>query len=927
MSSAAQSRVLITLNGLPVEATVGETVLSVLSREQIAIPSLCCDPSSGADGNCRSCLVEVSGFKTLQPSCLCQVSGQIEITTHSERAELVRRGVLALLAEQAPGSQMDGASELAGWLRHYAIVPSVAEPPDTIDRSHPAFVFEKNACIQCDRCVRACQDVQVNGVIGVSGRGASSAIIFGLDQTIVDSPCVGCGECVAACPTDALRIEERTAPTESIASICPYCGVGCALTYQVSETGEILSVDGRDGPANAGRLCVKGRFGYDYAHHPERLTQPYLRRADAPKSADFVDAVLSGARRWEEAFEPVSWEVALSHAAQGFLSLKTQYGVNSLAGFGSAKGSNEEAYLFQKLIRTGFENHHVDHCTRLCHASSVAALLEGLGSGAVSNPVRDIQCADVAILIGCNPTVNHPVAATWMKQAARSGTDLIVIDPRQTEIGQHATIQLQIHPGSDIALINALLHVIVLEGLVNNAFVDARVDGFEALAAHLMAFSPEQMAPICGITPERIREVARRYATASAAMIFWGMGISQHVHGTDNVRGLIALAAVTGQIGRPGTGLHPLRGQNNVQGASDAGLIPMMLPNYQRVSSAESRAPFEALWGHSLSAQAGLTVVEILERMDPARSDSERMRGLYVMGENPAMSDPDLTHAREALASLTHLVVQDVFMTETALLADVVLPASVWIEKTGTVTNTDRTVQLGRAATPPPGDAKQDLCIIQAMAEKLGLSWHYPGSDHGVGAVFDEMIQAMGSAYAGLSWARLQRESSVTYPCPSADSPGQSVLFHDRFPTANGRLRVVASQYQGPNEPTSKDYPLSLITGRVLEHWHTGTMTRRSRTLSTLYPEALLSIHVADAERLMIHEGTIVDVTSPHGRIQVKVCLDERVAPGTVFLPFAFFESAANVLTHSALDPYGKIPEFKHTPVRVQPMTRGVEST
>ena len=915
------ARVSINVNGVDVEAVPGESLLSVLTREHIEIPSLCCDSASGPDGNCRTCLVEVSGFKTLQPSCLCRVTDQMQVNTHSQRAERVRRGVLQLLANQAPGALTQDRSELSAWLARYGISSPATDLVSTVDRSHPGFVFQSDACIQCDRCVRACQDVQVNGVIGVSGRGAASAIVFGLDQSIQESPCVGCGECVAACPTDALRVEERPAAVTQVDSICPYCGVGCALTYGVSESGQVISVEGREGPANAGRLCVKGRFGYDYAHHSERLTQPYRRRPDVPKSPEFVEAVLSGARRWQDAYEPVSWEVALDAAAQGFLALKKQYGVHSLAGFGSAKGSNEEAYLFQKLIRTGFENHHVDHCTRLCHASSVAALLEGLGSGAVSNPVRDIACAEVAILIGCNPTVNHPVAATWMKQASRAGTALIVIDPRQTEIGQHAAMQLQILPGSDLALINALLHVIVDEGLMDSAFIAQRVDGFEALAAHSRAFSPEAMSPLCGIPAEQIRAVARRYATASSAMIFWGMGVSQHVHGTDNVRGLIALAALTGQIGRPGTGLHPLRGQNNVQGASDAGLIPMMFPNYQRVTSAEHRAHFESLWGHTLSSTAGLTVVEILERMDPARPDCERMRGLYVMGENPAMSDPDLTHARQSLAQLDHLVVQDIFMTETALMADIVLPASVWLEKTGTVTNTDRTIQLGRAAQQPPGDARQDLWILQAMAKRLGLPWCYSGPDHGVAMIFDEMIQAMGASYAGVSWARLNREGSVTYPCPSPDSQGQAVLFTTDCPTPNGRIQLVPSDYQGPNEPTSTAYPMSLITGRVLEHWHTGTMTRRSKALSTLYPEALLSVNPDDAEHYGVADATWVEVHSPHGHIQVKVSIDARVAPGTVFLPFAFFESAANVLTHSALDPFGKIPEFKHTPVRLVPMT------
>jgi formate dehydrogenase major subunit len=496
---------------------------------------------------------------------------------------------------------------------------------------------------------------------------------------------------------------------------------------------------------------VKGRYGFDYVQHRHRLTRPLIRKPGIPKHKDFtVDP-----ERWSDVFREATWEEALDVAARGLRDARDTYGKRALAGFGSAKGTNEEAYLFQKLVRTGFGSNNVDHCTRLCHASSVAALMEGINSGAVSNQVRDVANADLLFVIGANPTMNHPVAATWMKNAVKRGATLIVADPRRSDLSRHATYYLQFNPDTDVALLNSLLHVIVEEGLVDSAFVRDRTSGYEALVENVRRFSPEAMAPICGIDAETIRRVARLYASSKGSMIFWGMGISQHVHGTDNARCLIALALSTGQIGRPGTGLHPLRGQNNVQGASDSGLIPMFYPDYQRVNAPQARQRFETLWKTTLDPDPGLTVVEI---MNAAKKHD--IRGMYIMGENPAMSDPDVDHAREALAALDHLVVQDIFLTETAYLADVVLAATAWPEKVGTVTNTDRMVQLGRKAIEPPGDAKEDFWLLNELARRLGLDWRYTHPRE----VFAEMRTCMDSI-AGITWERLERESSVTYPC------------------------------------------------------------------------------------------------------------------------------------------------------------------
>jgi formate dehydrogenase major subunit len=697
-------------------------------------------------------------------------------------------------------------------------------------------------------------------------------------------------------------MSKPTPPTQ-VPSLCPYCGVGCQVTYHV-QGDRIALTTGRDGPSNHGRLCVKGRFGFDYAHHPQRLTTPLVRRDDAPKHAAVI---VDPANPWST-FREATWEEALERAAMGLRRIRDQHGGGALAGFGSAKGSNEEAYLFQKLVRTGFGTNNVDHCTRLCHASSVAALLEGIGSGAVSNPVADVAYADVIVVIGANPTVNHPVAATFMKNAVERGAKLVLMDPRRTELARLATYSLQFNPGTDVAVLNALLHTIVDEGLVDEAFVRERTEGYEDFARRIRAYSPEAMAPICGIPAETLRAVARLYATGGNAMIFWGMGVSQHTHGTDNARCLIALALLTGQIGRRGTGLHPLRGQNNVQGASDVGLIPMFYPDYQSVENPEVRARFEKLWGRPLDPKKGLTVVEI---MDAACAG--RIRGMYIMGENPAMSDPDVQHVREALARLEWLVVQEIFLTETASFADVILPASVFAEKTGTFTNTDRRVQLGRQALEPPGAARQDLWILQELANRLGCGWSYDGP----AAVFDELRHATPSM-AGITWARLEREHAVTYPCRAEGDPGTEVIFTERFPTPSGRGRLVPVDLTPSAEAPDDAYPYVLITGRVLEHWHTGAMTRRATVLDTLEPAPMASLHPDELERLGIAPGGVLTLESRRGRLSAIARADSAIPAGAVFLPFCYAEAPANLLTNPALDPFGKIPEFKYCAVRVE---------
>jgi formate dehydrogenase major subunit len=897
------------LNGRSVVGRPDEPIIETARQNGIEIPHLCYSRELRPDGNCRACVVEIKGERTLAPSCCRMPTQGMEVTTDSPRALASQKMVLELLLSDFPDKTYRPDSELHAWARKLGVArprfEARAQPGP--DLSHPAIAVNLDACIQCTRCLRACREEQVNDVIGYAFRGDHAQIVFDQGDPMGESTCVACGECVQACPTGALmpaRGAGMAAVDKKVDSVCPFCGVGCQLTYHVESKKNVIHfVTGRDGPSNHNRLCVKGRYGFDYASHPQRLTRPLIRKSGVKK--DPRHAVKPD--DWASVFREASWEEALEFAAAGLKRIRDRDRY-ALAGFGSAKGSNEEAYLFQKLVRTGFGTNNVDHCTRLCHASSVAALMEGINSGAVSNQVNDVQHAEVVFLIGANPTVNHPVAATWIKNAVKNGTKLIVADPRRTELARHATHVLQFKPGTDVAMLNALLHAVVTEGLANEAFIRDRTSGYEALVENVKAFSPEAMAPLCGIPAQTLREVARLYATSKGSMILWGMGISQHVHGTDNARCLIALALATGQIGRPGCGLHPLRGQNNVQGASDSGLIPMFYPDYQRVATPEARQRFEQLWGATLDPKPGLTVVEIVN----AAYDG-KIRGMVVMGENPAMSDPESEHAREGLARLEHLVVQDIFLTETASLADVVLPATAWPEKTGTVTNTDRMVQLGRPAVKPPGDAREDLWILNELGRRLGLAWDYRHPRD----VFEEMRKAMQSI-AGITWERLERDSVVTYPCENEGDPGQPVVFTDVFPTATGRAKFVpAADLLVADEQPDADYPMVLITGRQLEHWHTGAMTRRSGVLDALEPEPTCAFHPLDLDALEARPGDVVTVESRRGKVSLYARVDEGTPRGAVFIPFAFYEAAANVLTNPKLDPFGKIPEFKYCAVRV----------
>jgi formate dehydrogenase major subunit len=725
------------------------------------------------------------------------------------------------------------------------------------------------------------------------------------------STCVACGECEKACPTGALTVaalweheEETATDLKTVDSVCPYCGVGCAITYHVDEkANRVVYADGRDSPVNHGRLCVKGRYGFDYAAHPQRLTKPLIRKHSAyPKGPLSAETTSSNGKRrkpgglvdYDEVmphFREATWEEALEFAGSRLREIHDEHGSGAMAGFGSAKCSNEEAYLFQKLIRAGFGTNNIDHCTRLCHASSVAALLETIGSGAVTNVFADVENADVALISGSNTTANHPVAATFMKQAVKSGrTKLIVVEPRHIEMADHAEVFLQIRPGTDVACYNAWMHVLIEEDLVDQEFIDQRTEGFEALKELVSHYSPEVAAEVCGVDAAKIRRAARLFGSAGTAIVFWGMGISQHTTGTDNARCLVSLMLMTGNVGKIGTGLHPLRGQNNVQGASDAGLIPITYPDYQKVGDPEVRAKFEAAWNVELDPDPGLTVVEII-----GGALKGEIKGMYMMGENPFLSDPNTNKVREGLANLEFLVVQDIFLTETAEFADVILPATTFYEKEGTYTNTDRRVQVGRKALEAPGEAREDWRIISEMSTVIGYPMHYDSPAE----VFAEFT-SLAPSYSGLTYENLGLTGKL-WPCPDPETgDGVQVLMTETFPT--------------PDE----EFPFVLNTGRLLEHWHTGTMTRRSKALHAIAPVPEVDMHSSDLEMLGLADGDRVTVSSRRGEITLTARRSDRMIPGTVFIPFHFREAAANVLTIDELDPYGKIPEFKFCAVKLE---------
>ncbi|MDJ0976890.1 MAG: formate dehydrogenase subunit alpha [Planctomycetota bacterium] len=922
----------LTIDGTEITVPEGTSVWDAAKQMGHDVPVLCHDEKLEPVGVCRMCVVEVEGARTLVASCVRECEEGMVVRTGSEVVERNRKTLTELLLadqpEESAREATTGDDQLFALARQYGIetprFPAGNGRP--VDDSSPVIAVDHQACILCDRCVRACDDIQSNLVIGRTGKGYSARIGFDLDNPMGASTCVECGECAAACPTGALINKPITVaiepkPLKEIESVCPYCGVGCALTYKVDEeANKVVYAEGREDTANEARLCVKGRYGFDYATHKHRLTKPLIR-----KDAHYPKQALTGAMQRKDdgtrtngvypdyekalgAFREATWDEALELVASKLSAIRDEHGGDALAGFGSAKCSNEEAYLFQKMIRAVFKTNNVDHCTRLCHASSVAALLETIGSGAVTTVYNDIRNADVALVTGSNATANHPVAATFFKEAARNGTKLIIVNPHRPELADHGEY-VRLRPGGDVAFYNAIMNVILEEGLEDRAYIEQYTENFDALKETVARYTPEIAAPMCGIEPDKIREIAITIGKANAFLVFWGMGISQHLHGTDNARSLISLCLMTGNVGRPGTGLHPLRGQNNVQGASDAGLIPMVFPDYAPVEDPEVRAKYEAAWNVGLDPNPGMTVVEIAHA-----AEEGSLKGMYIMGENPFLSDPNVQRARDAFMNLDFLVVQDIFLTETAEVADVVLPATSYFEKTGTFTNTDRRVQLGQTALTPPGEARLDWEILCDVMTRMG----YPQSYERIEDVFIEFSD-LTESYKGLRYEHLLGRGKL-WPCPDPEnSEGEVVLFGDGFPTPTGRGKFSPAEVLPPEEMPDADFPFILNTGRTLQHWHTGSMTRRAKALDAINPEAFCEVHPEDLAALGVEDGGMVRLSTRRNSIRVKARASTKTSKGSVFIPFHYREASANLLTSDALDPFGKIPAFKFSALKVEP--------
>lgn len=888
--------VTLTINGQTAQVREGLTILEAARSIGIEIPTLCYDPRLKPHGSCRMCVVEVEGARSLQTSCSTPVAEGMKVWTESAAVVEARREILRLLLSTHEGDclvcEKAGRCLLQALCSKYNVNHAGYHGEKIryeIDDSNPFYYVDLNKCILCRKCVLVCSQLQCTDALSVADRGFTTHITPPFGKKIKDSLCVSCGNCVAACPVGALMPKRREkfsyGETVGVKTTCPYCGVGCQMELRV-KNNRIVEVLPVHEPPNEGLLCVKGRFGFSYVHHPDRLKKPLIR-----KGGKLTEAT------WEEAYELIVSRIK---------EIKEQYGSDALAGLSSARCTNEENYLMQKLFRAVIGTNNIDHCARLCHASTVAGLAATLGSGAMTNSIEEVTAADVIFVTGSNTTETHPVIGSKIRQAIRQyGAKLIVAEPREIDLARDAEIFLQIKPGTNVALINGMIQAILEEGLQDQAYIDERTENFSELKKALVGFTPEKAAEICGVEASLIRKAARLYATAARASIYYAMGITQHSTGTQHVMAISNLALLCGHLGKEGAGVNPLRGQNNVQGACDMGALPNVFPGYQRVDLPEIVEKFEKAWGVTLSDKPGLTLPEILDA-----AGAGKIKFLYIMGENPMVSDPDLNHVKEALSSVDFLVVQDIFLTETAELAHVVLPAASAFEKDGTFTNTERRVQRVRKAVEPVGEAKADWVIIVELMNRLGYEVQY---QHPYEIM--EEITKVTPQYGGINYYRIEGQG-LQWPCPSKDHPGTRFLHQGRFTRGKGLFMPIL--YQGPAEENDGEYPYLLTTGRILYQYHTRTMTGRVTGLNEMAPESYIEINPVTAHQLGIKDGEVVKVVSRRGSIITKAKVVAKVKEHVVFMPFHYAEGAANVLTNRALDKICKIPEFKVCAVRIE---------
>jgi formate dehydrogenase alpha subunit len=886
----------VTVDKSSVEVPEGATVLDAVNRLGIPLPQLCKDPDRAPLGACRTCLVHVEGQHGVPAAChLPARDGMVVSTVHPE-AVRARRTVLDLtLSMLTPSAARDGFGQLgAAAARHDLPRPGqAAHHQFETDTSKSFFVLDRGACILCGRCTVACGDVQLIGAISLAGRGHDARVgVFG-DGAMASSVCTSCGQCVATCPTGALRPKEEPSPVvREVETTCPYCGVGCGITLRVRGDGR-LSLMADDVPANRsslGTLCVKGRFATGFVHSKDRITTPLIKRDG----------------RWYEA----TWDEALDAAADGLARNRGHFGA-----LASAKATNEDGFVIQKLTRVVMGTNNVDHCTRLCHSPSVEAMLVSMGSGATSNSYQDYEEAGCLMVVGADASANHPVIAIRFRRAVARGARLIVVNPKRVELCDQADLWIRQQPGTDVALFNAMARVILDEGLADLDFVRSRTERFDAWVRSLEPYTLEHAEAVTGVAREDIAQAARWYARPpfAGSCLIWGMGITQHINGTANAHAVLNLSLAAGQMGFPGSGISPLRGQNNVQGTGDAGCIPTNLPGYAGYGAGDLDR-FERAWGIRPPGEQGLVVTEMVEGCLDGR-----VRAMYVVGENPLLSEPDLHHAEKAIQQLDFLVVQDLFMHETAEHAHVFLPAAAFAEKDGTFTNSERRVQRIRQAIAPPGQARPDWWITCELAKRTarrlgttvtGFDYRHPSE------IFDEMA-GLWPSVRGMSYARLEG-GGLQWPCPSPEHPGTRYLYSESFPRGKGRFVPVA-QTAAAAELPDPDYPFLLNTGRLLYHWHGGTMTRRVQGLLELAPRLEVAVHPSDARQLGVGEGAVLRVVSRRGELTAYAHLTEAVRPGAVFVPFVkLADSAANFLTNAAFDPSAKIPEYKVCAVRLE---------
>jgi len=926
--TTVRNAITITIDGKPIQTTTGRLLIEVAREAGYKIPSLCWHRKLSPTGACRLCIVKVAGMRGLVTSCTTEVTDGMVVTAFDDELEEERKFLVAsLMTEVAVGTDGSHRDEFAELCVRYGFADSIAPPRmptevmglplagedwHTVDDTSPVLTFDPSKCIKCFRCVKGCEEVQGKGVIGVLDRGIHSYISAGMDGW-GGSECDGCGECVQLCPTGALvekpnRAEMAFAGVHSskekpkkVQTTCSYCGVGCQLSLTVLD-GTIVRSDGVEGVLpNDGRLCVKGRFGYDFVHSPERLTVPLIKENGA--------------------FREATWDEALDAAAAGFLKVKEKYGPDALAGYTSAKCTNEDNYLFQKFTRIAFGTNNLDYCTRLCHASTVTAMLKALGDGAATASIEDYETVDCALVIGNNMIETHPVTATYLKRGLARGGKLVVIDPRWTPLAPYADVWLQPRMGTDVALLNGMARIAIKEGWIDEDFIARRVSGglgsLEALKLAVEPYDPAEVTRLTGVPADKLLLATRLYATAGKSIIATGMGMSQQAVGTNNVFALINLMLATGQVGREGAGISPPRGQNNVQGATDVGASPIFYPGYIPASDDANRARIAALWGYpvaELPSARGLTTVEIIKAVGDGK-----VHALYVMGENPLHTDPNLNHVEHAIHMLDFMVVQDIFMTPTAMKADVVLPASSFAEKDGTFTNSDRRVLRVRKAVELPGQARNDSWIIQEIARRMnrpigpyGSASPYPSAS----SIWDEIAVAA-PIVAGISYRRLEAHG-IQWPCPTADHPGQRTLFLERFNTPDGLARIMPVAYASGAEEPDAEYPLVLNTGRILYQFHSSTMSLRSAPLATFASESYLLMHTDDALRYDLPDGAKVRVLSRRGELTTTLKIDDGVIPGETFMPFHYPDAQVNRLTRDELDPSSRIAPLKLSAVRVE---------